>query len=121
VKIKIDPLDALFSRYIRTRDGWTCQRCKKKYAPPTRALHCSHFHGRRKKSVRWDPENCTALCYGCHAHFTGNPELHRIWFRNRIGETAFDLLMLRANIPKKPDKEMIKLWLTAKLKELEKP
>lgn len=118
MKIRIDPLDVLFSRYIRTLAGWRCERCGKQFLPPTNGLHCSHFHGRRKKSVRWDPENAVALCFGCHAHFTGHPLEHVEWFSNRLGVKKFNALTLRANTPQKPDRAMIGLWLKEKLKEV---
>jgi len=62
MKIRIDPLDTLFSEYIRKRvyrEGRaTCERCGKIYYdeikengeiyPAWKNLQCSHFHGRRK-------------------------------------------------------------------------
>lgn len=103
MKIRISKLDKLFSDYIRSRDKWTCQRCNTRYKPPTSGLHCSHFWGRRMKSVRFDTENCVALCHGCHVYFTGNPYLHTEFMKSRLGEKQFDLLMLRANSPQRPD------------------
>ena len=116
MKIKITGLDKKFSHFIRSRDDWKCQRCFKQYKPPTSGLHNSHFWGRRNKSVRFDPENCIALCYGCHSHFTANPVLHRMFFLRRLGEIRYNALMVRANTPKKPDYEMINLWLSQELK-----
>lgn len=40
--------------------------------------------------------NAVALCYGCHSHLGGNPELHREWYRDQIGEDNYRLLELRA-------------------------
>ncbi len=73
-KIKITQLDSLFSKKIRQRDNWTCVRCGVSYAPPTSALHCSHFWGRALKSTRYDPRNCDALCYGCHSKWESNKQ-----------------------------------------------
>ena len=39
--IRIDPLDQLFSLYIRTRDNFTCQRCGVK----SKNVQCAHFIG----------------------------------------------------------------------------
>ena len=119
-KIKISKLDSDFSRYIRSRDGWKCQRCQKQYRPPTNGLHCSHFYGRARKSVRFDLENCCALCHGCHSFFTANPELHRQFFFKRLGEKRYNALMIRANTPKKPDREIIRIWLEHELETMEK-
>lgn len=111
LKIKISALDKKFSHYIRSKANFTCERCFMKHTPPTSALHCSHFHGRRKMSVRFDPENVSALCFGCHLYFTSQPDQHREWFRKRLGEKRYDALMVKANLGQKPDLEMIKIWL----------
>lgn len=110
MKIRISALDAKFSKFIRERDGWTCQRCFKKYEPPTNALHCSHFWGRANKSVRFDPENCVALCHGDHVYFTANPKEHCDWFLKRLGQKRFDALQVRKNI-KRFDPALIAIWL----------
>jgi len=100
-KLKIFPSDSIWSKYIRTRDNWTCQRCDKKYAPPTSALHCSHFWSRGAWSVRFDEDNCQALCYGCHSYLGGNPQEHREFILNKLGQKEFDALQKRRNTPLK--------------------
>lgn len=126
--IKIDPLDRLMSRYIRTNAGWKCERCGKQYQPPTQSLHNSHYYGRRKQSVRFEPDNCDALCYGCHQVFgehredwtdrNGKRQMgYTSWKKEKLGEARFHHLTLQANTPRKPDRFMIKLWLTQKMKE----
>ena len=117
-KVKIRASDRLFSLYIRTRDNWTCQRCGAYHAPPTKALHCSHFKGRVKESTRFDPENCDALCYGCHQHFTSYPDEHYAWQVKRKGQAAVDALVLRANGYKKRDDKMEAIIWRAALKDL---
>ena len=117
MKIKISALDSKFSYYIRSRDNWTCQRCLKEYKPPTNGLHNSHFWGRARKSVRFDPKNCQALCHGCHSFFTANPELHRQFYLKKIGEKEYNALMLRANTPGKPDYELLNIWLAKEVKK----
>jgi len=96
-KLKIFPSDSIWSKYIRTRDNWTCQRCDKKYAPPTSALHCSHFWSRGSWSVRFCQDNCQALCYGCHSYLGGNPQEHREFILNKLGQERFDALQKRRN------------------------
>lgn len=109
--IKIDPADRWFSLYIRYRDNWTCQRCLAKYEPVTNALHCSHFWGRARESVRFDPLNASAHCHGCHSFFTANPELHREWKLKQIGQKQYDLLMVRAQLSRKKDRKLMAiLW-----------
>ena len=99
--IKITSSDKLFSQYIRTRDKWTCQRCSKKYEPPTNALHCSHFHTRGKWGVRFDDENCEALCYGCHSYLGGNPIEHVEHKINKLGYAKYKKLQQRSHKPLK--------------------
>lgn len=96
-KLKLFPSVVIFSKYIRTRDNWTCQRCFKQYDPPTTALHCSHFWTRGNWSVRFDEDNCEALCYGCHRHLGSNPVLHMEHKLAKLGEKRFDALRDRRN------------------------
>jgi len=96
-KAKIFPSDKEWSKYIRTRDMWTCQRCSKQYDPPTSALHCSHFWSRGNWSVRFDEDNTEALCYGCHSYLGGNPvEFHK-YYLEKLGQERFDALEQRKN------------------------
>lgn len=112
MKIRIDPLDKIFSLYIRTRDK-VCQRCGGK------AQHCAHFHGRARKSVRWDEDNACALCMGCHVYLDSHPLDKVEFFKARLGEHEFDLLNSRARIPAKYlDKSALILYYQAKLREL---
>jgi len=119
--MKRDPLDALFSNYVRSRDSYTCQRCKKYYEPPTRAIHAAHIFSRRHRGVRWDPENAIALCHGCHTFFTGDPEYFTEWVENRIGSNAYNLLKFKARKTTKYTKfdlSQIRKELKAKLASL---
>jgi len=104
-KVKIDAADKAFSLYIRTRDRWTCKRCKKQYTPPTMALHCSHFQGRGKEATRFDPLNADALCYGCHQYFTSHPAEHYQWQVATKGQAVVDAIILRSNTYKKKDRK----------------
>ncbi len=110
-KIKLRTSDKLFSLYIRTRDGWKCQRCFKQYEPPTQALHCSHFQGRGKEATRFEPLNADALCYGCHQYFTSHPGEHLMWQIERKGQETVDAIVLQSNSYKKRnDKEEATYW-----------
>lgn len=114
--IKISKLDALFSKQIRERDNWTCVRCGRRYEPPTNALHCSHFWGRANKATRYDPENCDALCYGCHALWEANKQgEYRDFKIKQLGKKGYNALERRArSIIKFGEFEM-----KVKLKELQ--
>lgn len=95
-KTKIFPADTAFSNYIRERDKWTCQRCRKVYAPPTSALHNSHFFSRGKWNTRYDPDNCMALCYGCHRYMDKHLDEYEDYKYEQLGEDGFNRLTLRA-------------------------
>jgi 5-methylcytosine-specific restriction endonuclease McrA len=106
--MKIKPADKYFSLFIRKRDGWTCQRCGTTYEPPTTALHCSHYFGRTRKSVRYDEENCDALCYGCHRFWEKEDrEGYRAFKIKQLGERRFNALQVRANSTMKLDETLI--------------
>ena len=106
MRIKVDKADQLFSRYIRTRDNWTCQRCFKKYEEGSQGLHNSHFWGRGHENTRFEPDNCDALCFGCHRYFTSNPGEYKDWKKGRLGAKRYDTLMIQANTYKKKDRKM---------------
>lgn len=93
---KLFPADTAFSNYIRARDKWTCQRCSTVYAPPTSALHCSHFYSRGKWSTRYDPDNCIALCYGCHRYLDKHIGEYEDYKYQQLGQARFDGLTVRA-------------------------
>ncbi len=111
MRIKLSPLDKLFSIFIRQRAMQRvggCERCltpKRDY----NQLQCSHFHGRSRKSVRWDEDNAAGLCFGCHQHFTSHPLEHVEWFKKHLGE-EFDLLEGRMRIIGMPDVEVLTLY-----------
>lgn len=116
-KVKIDKADRLFSLWVRNRDGWKCQRCLRAYTPPTQALHCSHFFGRRKESTRYEPLNATALCYGCHQYFTSHPQEHYSWQLDRLGQNAVDKLRLASNTYMKKDRVLQVMYWKQQLKQ----
>jgi len=116
MRIKIKPLDVLFSKYIRLRARGVCERCGKEVG--FKRLQTSHFHGRRKRTVRWHEDNAAALCFSCHQHFTENPLEHTEWFKKRLGEQGFELLNIQAQSIYKVDIESTTLYLKQKIEEL---
>jgi 5-methylcytosine-specific restriction endonuclease McrA len=117
VKVKINPLDKVFSEYVRKLSKGYCAKCGG-YRGWQR-LQCSHFVGRARKSTRWDEENVVALCFYCHQHFTAYPYEHVKWFTKRIGEDRLDALIARSRIPTKIDKEELLTHYKNKLQELD--
>ena len=119
--MKLNPLDILFSKYIRLRAMKRvhgCERCLN-YKKDYKELQCSHFIGRSNHSTRWDEDDCVGLCGACHIYFGSHPLEHMEFFKNRLGEQAFDLLNARARIIQKVDRNAITLYLKAKIQELE--
>lgn len=119
-KIKIRPVDTLFSKYIRTRDKWTCQYCGK-HCGENNSLHkleCSHHFGRAKEATRFDPENCVALCFTCHSKFHDSKELRNGFMITRLGQNRYDLLELRSNQKGHKDDELTKIYIKKLMEEL---
>ena len=115
-------LDKLFSEFIRRRAMFEvggCQRCLTA-KQDWKELQCSHFIGRSRKSVRFDEANAIGICGACHIYFHSRPLEFVEWFKQRLGEEGFNLLLGRARITyPKPDKELIKLYLQERLRELD--
>ncbi len=123
MKIRIDPLDSLFSLYIRARAGWKCERCGKFYPEGERqGLDCSHFVGRAHKGTRWAEDNAAAHCRGCHQHLGANPILFVDWILNYMGGQRYAALRARASKPTKWsafDRATIARELLTKLEKIE--
>ena len=113
VKIRIDPLDKLFSEFIRKKANGKCGKCGK-----FGRLEVSHFWGRARKSVRWDEDNVVALCFLCHRYFTANPYEHVIWFQGHLGMERFVSLRDRMMDMTRVDKEELLEHYKQKIKEL---
>lgn len=115
MKIRIDKLDVLFSKFIRLRAGGKCEYCVKAF----KRLECSHFHSRRKRSTRYDPDNAACLCFSCHTYLGGNPYIHTEWFKGRLGSERFEELNRRAEMIVKVDKEAVERDLLERVRLLE--
>jgi len=118
-RIKLRKTDKLFSDYIRTRDKWTCLRCGNK--PVKQGLHCSHYWGRGREAIRFEPDNAISLCFACHklwGHGDGRDQ-YREYMTLRLGKERFKSLELQANCFQRKDDKLCLIWLREKLKELE--
>ena len=116
MKIKLDPLDILFSKLVRLRANGICEYCGKP------GSQTSHFHSRRKKSTRWDLDNASWACFTCHIYLGEHPNKHYEFFKKRLGTERFEELNIRAEMLvkySKSDKEKIKADLKEKVKLLE--
>lgn len=104
---KFSKADKIFSELIRTEAGWKCQKCKLDFSDNRGYLTNSHYHGRRKKSVRFDLDNCTSLCRKCHNYFEEHKSDYKEWMTKRLGEEGMALLQLRAETPNRCDETAI--------------
>ena len=82
-KIKIKKMDSVFSKLIRGRVDYHCEKCETYYPPGVgrAGLHASHLWGRARQSTRFMPENVFSHCLGCHQAFTANPVMFHDWAR----------------------------------------
>ena len=115
-KIKRDPADIWFSKYIRLKARWTCEACGKFLGEG--GGEASHFHGRRKESVRFDEENVSCHCTNCHRVFGENPEDHRAWKLKQLGQRRYDALLVRANTFQKKDRKLMAITYKKAYEEL---
>lgn len=118
VKTTIRYTDRLFTQYIKLRDKGVCQykfRCFGEEGSDN-----SHFQGRRKESVRNDPENCDLACRKCHAfvHTSEGAKVLEEWKRNQLGDRRYKMLLVRANTTGKRDDFTTTLYIKELMKEL---
>lgn len=118
--MKRDKLDILFSHYVKLLCAGICSRCHKYLGVKSRGLHCAHCFTRAKRCVRFDRDNATALCYGCHRYLDGRPSEKTEFFMELLGTKRFNVLDRRAHTPKKIDEEAIEKDLKERILLLEK-
>lgn len=129
--LRRSPADKYFSDIVREKADYKCERCFSEFERPTKELHCSHYHSRAKKSVRFDFSNAAALCAKCHYHFdermrpfeklddfVRRRKEHEEFMIKRIGKKEFDLLELRAATPQKVDEKSLVIAFKEQLKRL---
>lgn len=95
--MKLTPADRWFSKCIKLRVNYVCERCGTQYQEGDRGLHCSHFIGRRNWAVRFDPANAFAHCFGCHQHLGENPAKFVAWTFEAISGNEYYAMTIRAN------------------------
>lgn len=90
--MKIKPADTAFSKCVRERADWTCERCGTKYEKGSAGLHCSHVFSRRHRTIRWCGDNAQALCFSCHQWYGGNPADSGAWVESVLGSGVMELV-----------------------------
>ena len=100
--------DIWFSKCVRAAADNTCARC----GIQRERMECSHIHGRRHRTVRWDKLNAVCKCHACHRWWHENPTEGSLWFQKHKGQYMIDLLMekknLKLKVPKGEEKEIAK-------------
>lgn len=92
-------LDAIFSKFIRSRDKGQCYTCPKKDDP--KRMQNGHFVPRQYLSVRFDEINCHCQCYACNMLYGGQPSRYAMNLERDYGEgTVARLERMRQNITK---------------------
>jgi len=133
MKIRIDPLDELFSHYVRLRAikrVGGCERClapkfdilkdNGDILPAYKQIQCSHYHKRRKLSVRFDESNANGFCFGCHQFFEENRDEYTLWMKFYLGQEQLGMLANRMRISyPRPDRKAIEIYLKEQIKQLE--
>ena len=109
--LKESKIDEVFSLFIRNRDR-VCQfplRGPEDYHLGT--LQNSHFFGRSARSVRWDKDNCDALCARHHQFLEGRKNAeYADWKLYQLGAFKFAALKKRYY--------SLKHWTSQEKKEL---
>ena len=91
--IKVTAADRWFSLCVRERADWRCERCGAAHPPPSRALHCAHWHSRGNWTVRFDQANALAMCMGCHLLTSRERDSeHRPLMIKLVGDLELDRL-----------------------------
>ncbi len=123
MKSRHDKLDILFGRLVRERANWQCEACGTYFPEDKRqGLHCSHHFSRRKRSVRWHPNNASAACFTCHQTLGENPVIFHDWIKGHLGDEKFAALRVQAQkivTLKKHDKADIHANLKASWEDMQ--
>lgn len=107
-KIKVTQADKYFSKCVRTAVNWTCQRCHATHQENSQGLHNAHWHTRGNWGTRFDPDNCAALCYGCHQYIDSHPYEKTEFFEKRLGKGLAQIITEKANRPAYGVKKQLK-------------
>ena len=120
-RVVINPLDTLFSKFVKLKAGGKCEFCGK--VPNPMGYHCHHgVAGRRYLNTRWEEDNCAALCLACHNLLGDFPSTNIDFFKKRIGTERYEQLEIIARTYHKMTKERkqeIKAYLKERIRILE--
>jgi len=122
LKIKKKKHDIIFSKLVRLRTNWHCEKCGVNKVSETHTLDCAHIMGRRHVGLRWHPQNALSLCRSCHLFFTEHPFDFADWCRDYLGEGMVSALRRASSRPVKwikADRDAIYTHMQDELLEME--
>lgn len=85
--------DAIFSLYIRTRDGGQCYTCPNKNE--IKRMQNGHFVPRQYMATRYDETNNHCQCYACNMLYNGQPSAYAARLKRDFGEDVVEKLESR--------------------------
>ena len=97
--VKRDKIDDIFSKLIRERVNYTCEKSGRYYPEglARKGCHCSHLWGRRHTATRWHPDNAFCHASSVHREFGENPVAFRDWALKMLGGERFQVVRELAN------------------------
>lgn len=93
-KLKKD-LDAIFSKYIRQRDGFVCFTCGKR--GDMASMQNGHYVSRVYLATRWDERNCHAQCPACNIFKHGNMTAYACRMASKYGMAVLEEMEMKKN------------------------
>ena len=98
--VKIQTLDATFSKAIRERYDYICAfpecpECGNVSLRYDGGLDCIHYYRRYRASGRWHPDNCCAMCRKQHNYLDEHHPALVAFFTKLLGEADHDALIER--------------------------
>lgn len=94
-------LDIQTSRIVRQRDR-RCVTCGS-----TKSLQCSHFYSRRYLVIRFNLQNCNAMCARCNRRHNLDTSAYLKYMNEAYGpEVVAELSALRASTQKVTDEDL---------------
>jgi hypothetical protein len=92
----IDRADAVFSLYVRRRDGFRCFTCGRIGSEGDGVMQCGHLITRAKEVVRFDELNAHCQCDPCNERHEHHPEVYIFKFMQRYGRDVYADLVKRS-------------------------
>jgi len=122
MRIKLRETDKLFTKIVRIKYAYTCQKCGRVYPRDgsLQNLGVSHYWVRSRESTRFDLDNVTLLCnLPCHHRWEGEErDDYKKYMIERLGQVGYDLLTVRAHTYQKKDDVLMLMYLKQELKFL---